>query len=160
MNMISKVVVSVGIASLMAACTIQVAPAQVTESLNLETLAKPGKSEEHRAAEVAALRTLEIVDAERFAEVWDAGAPALKKTVARHYFVDSVGAFRKQLGKPLNRTLAFSGFVDGITEEFPERHAVIVYRTEFRARTYEEKVVMAIDANGTWIPAGYFYKGV
>jgi Protein of unknown function (DUF4019) len=144
--------------ALTAACNVTYKPIMAEEGLGLEAHAKRGDEKEHRIVEAAGLRILRQLDGGDFGGVWDASSPLMRQSLDRATFTNVLEKDKVFMGKAVGRQLIFSGFVDGSSGGVSGRHAVLIYQTEFRGTSYEEKVLMALDSKGTWIPAGYFYK--
>jgi hypothetical protein len=107
----------------------------------------------------AALRVMQMVDANRIGEVWDGASPAMKRMVTRDDFVKQVTIDRNRLGKPATRGKA------GVSRsQFPAGAKVpqglylnVAVPTKFAnaPQPVRELVSFRLDEDKTWRVSGY-----
>lgn len=119
--------------------------------------AKPGEvavAESERAwAESSARSILADIDAHRYGEVWDAGAPALREDVTREDFVRTAIVAREYSGDwgvRRRKTLTFYNG-PGLTRAL---HATLVNEVECGGRTCQERIFLQRLERG-WALVGY-----
>lgn len=107
----------------------------------------------------AALRVMQLVDANRVGEVWDGGSTAMKRLVPRDEFVKQVTIDRNRLGKVASRAnpnVSRSLFKPG--EQVPEGLYINVRSaTTFanQPQPVRELVSFRLDEDRVWRVSGY-----
>ncbi|MGH9631146.1 MAG: DUF4019 domain-containing protein [Bryobacteraceae bacterium] len=112
-----------------------------------------------QAARASADSWLELVDAGKYAESWEAAAAIFKKQVSKEQWVDAVGEVRKPLGKVKSRKLASATPREDLPNAPPGQYVIIQFDTVFENREGAvETIVPAQDEAGNWKVSGYFVK--
>lgn len=107
----------------------------------------------------AALRVMQLVDANRVGEVWDGGSAAMKRVVPRDEFIKQVTIDRNRLGKVASRAnpnVSRSLFRPG--EQVPEGLYINVRSaTKFanQQQPVRELVSFRLDEDRVWRVSGY-----
>jgi hypothetical protein len=118
---------------------------------------------EHEKQEKAALEAanawLELVDAGKYAESWDAGSSLFRGAVTKEQWVKALEGYRKPLGKLRSRTFAASKYMTSVPGGPDGEYVAIEYKTAFEHKADGlETVTPMLDTDGTWRVSGYFMK--
>ncbi len=111
------------------------------------------------AATDSAKRWLSLVDAEHYAESWDATVPMFQKSVEKDQWEKMMRANRSPYGKPVSRTLKSAVYATELPGAPDGKYYVLQFQTSFEhKRTAVEKVTLALGEDGQWKVSGYFIR--
>jgi hypothetical protein len=120
---------------------------------------QPTLRDDHDVLE-ASEKWLAILDAGKFGDAYDLGAPSLRKVVTRSKWIKGIGDARKPFGKAQSRsrekfarTHALPGLPDG-------DYAIVEFKTTFSSgKRAAEQLTWQYDADGKiWRVAGYYIR--
>jgi hypothetical protein len=116
------------------------------------------QSKEEKAIEQAE-KWLVAVDMEKYGESWERAAAFFKNAVTRDQWLASMNAYRKPLGKIVERKLESSRYMTSLPGAPDGEYVVIQFSTTFEnKKTAIETVTPMMDPDGLWKVAGYFIK--
>ena len=102
---------------------------------------------------------LAIVDSEEYAHSWDNAATYFKNDVAKDQWIGSMNAYRKPLGKMIERKLNSNQYVTSLPGAPDGEYVVIQFSTVFENKKESiETITPMLDADGMWRVSGYFMK--
>ena len=110
-------------------------------------------------AKTAALAWLAIVDADHYAQSWDAAAALFQAGVPKAQWERAVESARSPLGAVKLRTLTSATFARSLPGAPDGEYVVIQFETDFQNRKAAvETVTPAREKDGSWKVSGYFIK--
>ena len=128
----------------------------------LALLAPAVHAGEHAAvaqAQAAAEAWLALIDAEKYAESWDAAATLFTAAVTRPDWERMVKAGRSPLGRVMARTLQSATFTRTLPGAPDGEYVVLRYATTFeRKASAVETVTPMRDSDGAWRVSGYYIR--
>jgi hypothetical protein len=128
-------------------------------ALSLVGLARPLAADEaaEEQAEAAARAWLSLVDGGRYAESWDAAAPAFKAAVSAAQWQQALGAVRQPLGACRSRRRLSRRLVESLPGAPPGPYVVLQFAAEFEQEPEAVETVTPALADG-WRVSGYFIR--
>ena len=122
------------------------------------TLAKAEETKEQIATQQAEV-WLAIVDTEQYVESWNNAATYFKNAISQDQWITSMNAYRKPLGKKIERKLKSHQFMTSLPGAPDGEYVVIQFDTIFENKKETiETITPMLDADGTWKVSGYFIK--
>lgn len=112
-----------------------------------------------KAAVEASEAWLALVDAEKYAESWDAAASLFRGAIGKDDWVKLMVGNRKPLGKLVSRTFFASKYMTSVPGAPDGQYVVIQFKTVFEKKAQSiETVTPMLDADRTWRVSGYYIK--
>lgn len=119
----------------------------------------PWQAAAETKAVAAAEQWLSLVDQGKYEQSWDEAAPYFQKAVPREKWVQSMDAFRKPLGKVLERKEKSARFTATLPGAPDGKYVVVEFETSFASKESAlETVTPMMDPEGRWRVSGYFIK--
>jgi hypothetical protein len=134
--------------------------------LGLSALSLAGLGRAVRAessAEVAAVKAaeswLQLVDAGKTAESWDAAAALFKAAMTKEQWQAALGAVRTPLGKLVSRKLKSKQAMTSLPGAPNGQYVVIQYDTVYEHKQEAvETITPMLDPDGQWRVSGYYIR--
>jgi uncharacterized protein DUF4019 len=102
---------------------------------------------------------LELIDAGKTGEAWDATAAYLKSTVARSEWIDGLRDIRKPFGKLVSRTPSRFARTHTMPNAPDADYAIVEYESVFAGgKSAVEQVAFKLEADGVFRVSGYFIR--
>jgi len=102
---------------------------------------------------------LVVVDTEQYGESWTNAATFFKNAVPQDQWITSMNAYRKPLGKKIERKLKSHHFMTSLPGAPDGEYVVIQFDTIFENKKETiETITPMPDADGIWRVSGYFIK--
>ena len=140
-------------------------PAAEQPQANEPTIKAPAapKSGSNPQAEKAAIESAQawfaLVDAEKYAEGWDAGSQYLRGAVPREIWRSSLKGMHKPLGKMVSRQLISQQYTTSMPGAPDGQYVILQYQTTFEnKKSAIETITPALDKDGKCRVSGYFIK--
>lgn len=117
-------------------------------------------SEERETAALRAARAwLAVVDAGDYDGSWTASAAYFRGAIGQQQWRQTLTGVRQPLGSVLRRELASATFATELPGAPDGAYVVIQFNTSFEhKRSAVETVTPMLDADGSWLVAGYFIR--
>ena len=107
----------------------------------------------------AAIDWLSLVDEEKYGESWETAANFFKNAVQKEQWIASMNAFRKPLGKLLERKIKDYKYTTALPGAPDGEYVVIQFETSFENKKSSiETITPMLDKDGKWRTSGYFVK--
>lgn len=133
--------------------------AVLSMALSLSAPALCANQAKEQSAIQQAERWLAMVDGGRYMESWDEAATYFRNAVSKDQWTASMNAFRKPLGKVIERSLKSSRYVTSLPGAPDGEYVVIQFDTVFEEKAEAiETVTPMMDSDGAWRVSGYFVK--
>lgn len=111
------------------------------------------------AAQQATERWLALVDAGKYGESWDEGAPILKNSTSRKDWIAYLKGKREHLGKVVSRKLLKADPLKNVPNLPPGQFVGMQYRTSFeKLKSAVEVAVPLLDKDGQWRVSEYIVQ--
>ena len=121
--------------------------------------AQESNSEAEKSAIASAQSWLEIVDAEKYVESWEAAAELFKSAISEEKWAESIQAVRIPLGKVISRKLDSQKYMTSLPGAPDGEYVVIQYKTKFENKKVAiETITPMLDSDGKWRVSGYYIK--
>ena len=102
---------------------------------------------------------LSIVDNQQYEKSWYKAANFFKNAVSMKQWINSMNAYRKPLGKMIERKLKSKQYMTSLPGAPDGEYVVIQFDTAFEnTKEAIETITPMIDTDGTWRVSGYFIK--
>ena len=119
---------------------------------------KADPTKEQKAVQQAA-DWLSLVDSGQYEDSWDRAAAFFKNAVSKDQWLSSMNAYRKPLGKLIERTLQNNQYMTSLPGAPDGHYVVIQFHTAFENKKEAiETVTPMLDSDGMWRVSGYFIK--
>jgi len=93
------------------------------------------------------------------AETWARSSTTFREALSQEAWAASLKAAQAGMGRPLERTVATSEYVEEIPGAPDGQYVVFTYTTRFeRKKNGTETVVVEVDTDGEWRVSGYFVR--
>jgi hypothetical protein len=111
------------------------------------------------AAQASAETWLEMIDAGKYAEAWQASAPILQKAITLEKWVESLTAIRTPFGKTESRKLKSAKYTQTLPGAPDGEYVVMQYETVYeKKKSSVETITPMKDQDGKWKVSGYYIK--
>jgi hypothetical protein len=102
---------------------------------------------------------LALTDNGKYEDSWGAAAGFFKNAVTKQQWIQSMNAFRKPLGKVIERKLQNKQYTTDLPGAPDGEYVVLQYATSFEhKKTAIETITPMLDADGQWRISGYYIK--
>lgn len=102
---------------------------------------------------------LAVVDSGNYEESWNLASDFFKAAVPKDQWLSSMNAFRKPLGKLIERKIINRQFTTSLPGAPDGEYVVIQFGTEFENKKEStETITPMLDSDGKWRVSGYFIK--
>jgi hypothetical protein len=109
-----------------------------------------------KPAIVAAEAWLASVDAGRYGQSWEDGAPFLQQSMPKIMWEGAIDVARSPLGVAVSRKVRQANYTRSLPNAPPGEYVVIQYDTRFETRPLSTEIVTPVKgADGRWKVAGY-----
>jgi uncharacterized protein (TIGR03067 family) len=112
-----------------------------------------------QAAMAAAQEWLNLVDAAKYAESWEASAKINRDGISKQKMVDAYREMFKPLGSLKSRDYRTREYKTGMPGAPVGEYMVIQFRTQFANGRVTETVVLIRESDGQWRVSSYFHAG-
>lgn len=133
-----------------------------TPGFSMEKMNSNGASEpqiKEQAAVSAAIKWLDSVDSQNYAESWTAAASIFKDQVTEVKWRSAMKISREPLGEKLTRKLSSARYVVNVPNAPEGEYYLLLFETEFKNKTNAiETVTPFLDSDGKWRVSGYYIK--
>lgn len=120
---------------------------------------QPGDPEAEAAAVAAAERWLEMIDAGKYGESWDAAAKMFRAAVPRDQWQRQLEALRQPMGTRQSRHVASKVYRTAMPGAPDGKYVIVQFRSSFdKKKSAVETVTPMLDGDGEWRVSGYFIK--
>jgi hypothetical protein len=111
------------------------------------------------AAQAAAESWLELVDAEQYAESWEAAASLFRGAVTRDQWIQAATGARGPLGELVSRKIRSRQYTEQVPGAPDGKYVVLQFDAVFENKASAvETVTPMLDEDGAWRVSGYFIK--
>jgi len=102
---------------------------------------------------------LQLVDAGRFAESWDATSSFFKQQVSKEQWVKQLDSIRSALGPLVKREIKNQKYTKSLPDAPDGEYVVIQFTTSFTNKNIAiETVTPMLDNDGEWRVSGYYIR--
>jgi hypothetical protein len=117
--------------------------------------AEAGDPAEDKAARVAALQFLRLVDDGSYTQTWDYAGHYLRAVSTRDEWAQGLASARGHAGSPHSRDLLGTRFAPRLEDGKSGRYYTVFYVSRFGEKYWQEKVTLARQGNA-WVVEGYY----
>ena len=110
------------------------------------------------AAQAAGEAWLAHVDAGDYAASWEGGSTVFRQAVTAAQWAQALEQARQPLGELQERRLLQAEHTTQLPGAPPGEYVALVFRATFAGGAANEQLIMMLDEDGEWRPAGYFVQ--
>ncbi len=119
----------------------------------------PWQAAAEKKAVTAAEAWLALVDEGNYAESWSEAADYFRKALSEAKWVQTMDAFRKPLGKLVERKVESARFTPTMPGAPDGKYVIIRFRSSFQnKKSAVETITPMMDEDGQWRVSGYYIK--
>lgn len=109
-------------------------------------------------AKAAMTAWLKDLDAEQYADSWEAAAPMFQAQVSREQWQQMAAKARQPLGALVSRELTAAEYKSALPGAPPADYVIFVFTADYAERSGTTETVTAMLVDGAWRGVGYFIR--